>query len=62
MIPSPCVDCPEAGCGIKHDTCEKFLEFREKVDALRAKQKHASTMNYLARPPKWRKREEGKWR
>lgn len=27
---APCVDCPDKGCGPKHDTCEKYLEFKRK--------------------------------
>ena len=62
MIKPPCISCPETGCGAKHDTCEKYMEYKEQVNAIRRKKKHISTMNYLARPPQWRKREEGKWR
>ena len=29
----PCKDCPDKGCGVRHDTCEAFLAWREKVDA-----------------------------
>ena len=32
MIHSPCVNCPEIGCGSKHDTCEKFKEFQRAID------------------------------
>lgn len=28
MIKSPCKDCPEIGCGSKHDSCEKYLLFK----------------------------------
>jgi len=62
MILPPCRDCQEAGCGVKHDTCERFLKYKKQVDEYNAKKKHASTMNYLAKPPKWRKRQEGKWK
>lgn len=27
----PCGDCPEKGCGIKHSTCEKYLDFKERM-------------------------------
>lgn len=33
---APCRDCPEKGCGAKHDTCEAFREYREKKDAMAA--------------------------
>lgn len=28
MKNAPCKDCPERGCGKKHDTCEAFLEWK----------------------------------
>lgn len=24
---SPCKNCPERGCGIKHDTCDKYAAY-----------------------------------
>lgn len=24
---APCMDCPERGCGAKHDTCERYQAF-----------------------------------
>ena len=29
---SPCATCPEKGCGVKHSTCERYLEFKKKVE------------------------------
>lgn len=31
MMPmqSPCKFCPERGCGVKHDSCPEYQEFRE---------------------------------
>jgi len=38
MRTAPCKDCPEAGCGSKHDTCEKYREWdRERKDFLKWK-------------------------
>ena len=27
VMTSPCMTCPEKGCGVKHDTCEKYAEY-----------------------------------
>ena len=27
---APCIDCPEKGCGSKHDTCAKYQDFKKK--------------------------------
>jgi hypothetical protein len=27
MRQAPCKDCPESGCGSKHDTCERYQEW-----------------------------------
>ena len=33
----PCIECPERGCGEKHDTCEQFAEYKEWKRSIRAK-------------------------
>lgn len=39
MIQSPCGKCPEKGCGVKHDSCEKYrawsAEHQKELDANR---------------------------
>lgn len=27
----PCIDCPEQGCGLKHDTCKEYLDFTQEI-------------------------------
>lgn len=29
MIDSPCKDCPEKGCGPKHDTCQLYQQWKK---------------------------------
>ena len=38
MKQAPCKDCPEKGCGSKHDTCERYQEWdRERKAYLQQK-------------------------
>lgn len=27
----PCIECPEQGCGLKHDTCKEYLDFTQAI-------------------------------
>jgi len=29
---SPCLECPNKGCGSYHSKCEKYIDFRKKID------------------------------
>ena len=47
-LTQPCEkDCPDRKVGC-HDKCEKYLEFRKKLDELR-KQERIRTNNYIVR-------------
>lgn len=37
MKRAPCLDCPDKGCGPKHDTCEKYQEFKKKQMDMQSK-------------------------
>jgi hypothetical protein len=38
MRQAPCKDCPEKGCGSKHDSCQKYQEWdKERKDFLQQK-------------------------
>lgn len=32
---APCKDCPEKGCGMKHSTCEAYIEYQKKQEKWR---------------------------
>jgi hypothetical protein len=37
MKQPPCRDCPEKGCGEKHDTCKSYQEWKAEVNAVHHK-------------------------
>ena len=37
MKQPPCKDCPERGCGKKHDTCKSYQEWKAEVNAVHHK-------------------------
>ena len=42
MKRSPCSDCPEKGCGAKHDTCEKYQDWNRKRQEMLVEQNKGS--------------------
>ena len=32
MLIAPCKDCPKKGCGVYHDKCPEFQEYKRKTD------------------------------
>lgn len=32
MVKNPCMICPDAGCGVYHDVCPKYQEYRAYLD------------------------------
>ena len=46
MPKSPCLNCPDSGCGPKHSTCSKYIEFQEQIELIRYnKRKFQETEN-----------------
>lgn len=41
----PCKDCPERGCGTKHDTCEKFAEWQKINDRRKAQREQDAVID-----------------
>lgn len=66
MILSPCKDCERSGCGVYHDQCEKYLEYK----AAKKKEKAAYDADVLRRTKpvnpylkkKLKERSKGKYR
>lgn len=43
---APCKDCPEKGCGKKHDTCEKYQRYvREREEMRRTRKAEVEAAN-----------------
>lgn len=43
---APCKDCPDKGCGARHSTCEKYLQFRKECE----KQYEKNSRNVFYQP------------
>lgn len=49
-LKSPCMDCPECGCGAKHDTCGAYLAYvADRQEASREKMEAFDTKDYCGR-------------
>lgn len=42
MKNAPCRDCPERGCGKKHDSCKAFLEWKADREQEKQRQREQS--------------------
>lgn len=40
----PCKECKYSGCGRYHDECEKYIEYKKKVEEAR----HKKAMHYVS--------------
>lgn len=36
----PCKECPEKGCGAKHDTCEQYTEWQKQLEKRNAAERN----------------------
>lgn len=43
----PCKDCENKGCGSYHDRCEKYQEYKQKIEKAREKRE----LEYISRIP-----------
>ena len=54
----PCKTCPDKGCGIYHDSCPKYTEWRSMVDAKnkaeRQRHQNNDTMSDAKKKASWR--------
>ena len=59
---APCRDCPERGCGAKHDTCEAYQEYVKQREIMReAHRKEVdATKNHYDRIRRMIRSKEGK--
>ena len=49
MKNAPCKDCPERGCGTKHDTCEAYQEWlAERIASKQEQTRHRLVQNAIA--------------
>jgi len=66
VLKCPCKECPEKGCGAKHNTCEAYAKWRALLDKRNAAEREYhqrnDTMSTDKKKEMWRNKRYGKFR